>query len=142
MENCHSEIRELLSHCGENDFDCGCEHEEHHEHRKCKPYLDIASPVDGQTLVFSEQFDSFINMTLPNPDWNSTSGFSEILNKPNLFSGNYNDLSNKPTIPNEYSLPIASSTTLGGVKVGNNLSIDVNGVSNHFNENINFYKEI
>lgn len=32
------------------------------------------------------------------------------------FSGSYNDLSDKPTIPDPYTLPIASSTTLGGVK--------------------------
>ena len=31
-------------------------------------------------------------------------------------SGNYNDLSNKPTIPAAYTLPIANATTLGGVK--------------------------
>ena len=31
-------------------------------------------------------------------------------------SGSYNDLSNKPTIPAAYSLPTASSSTLGGVK--------------------------
>ena len=43
-------------------------------------------------------------------------------------SGNYNDLINKPTIPNEYVLPIASTTTLGGIKVGSGLSIDTNGV--------------
>jgi hypothetical protein len=42
-------------------------------------------------------------------------------------SGDYNDLSNKPTIPSAYSLPVASASTLGGVKVGNNLSIDANG---------------
>ena len=34
-----------------------------------------------------------------NADWNATSGAAKILNKPNLFSGNYNDLTNKPTIP-------------------------------------------
>ena len=38
-----------------------------------------------------------------NSDWNSTSGVSEILNKPTLAavatSGDYNDLSNLPTIP-------------------------------------------
>ena len=39
-------------------------------------------------------------------------------------SGSYNDLSNKPTIPAAYSLPTASATTKGGVKVGNGLSID------------------
>jgi hypothetical protein len=42
-------------------------------------------------------------------------------------SGDYNDLSNKPTIPSAYSLPVASASTLGGVKVGSNLSIDANG---------------
>lgn len=38
-----------------------------------------------------------------NSDWNATSGVARILNKPSLSSvatsGNYNDLSNKPTIP-------------------------------------------
>ena len=34
-----------------------------------------------------------------NADWNATSGAAQILNKPTLFSGNYNDLINKPTIP-------------------------------------------
>ena len=38
-----------------------------------------------------------------NSDWNSSSGVSQILNKPNLAtvatSGSYNDLSDKPTIP-------------------------------------------
>ncbi len=34
-----------------------------------------------------------------NADWDATSGAAQILNKPTLFSGNYNDLTNKPTIP-------------------------------------------
>lgn len=38
-----------------------------------------------------------------NADWNSNSGLSQILNKPNLAvvatSGNYSDLNNRPTIP-------------------------------------------
>ena len=34
-----------------------------------------------------------------NADWNATSGVAQILHKPTLFSGNYNDLTNKPTIP-------------------------------------------
>ena len=33
-------------------------------------------------------------------------------------------IKNKPSIPSPYSLPIASAETLGGVKVGENLSID------------------
>lgn len=38
-------------------------------------------------------------------------------------SGSYEDLTNKPTIPAAYELPVASATTLGGVKVGSGLSI-------------------
>jgi hypothetical protein len=34
-----------------------------------------------------------------NSDWNAASGVAQILNKPSLFDGNYNSLSNKPTIP-------------------------------------------
>lgn len=67
--------------------------------------------------------------------WNNKSDFSgnyeDLTNKPTIptktsqltndskfstFSGSYNDLSDKPTIPGEYALPIATSTTLGGVK--------------------------
>lgn len=60
-----------------------------------------------------------VNVTIPTPteqvnaDWNATTGKAQILNKPTLFngdynnltnkpvlfSGNYNDLTNKPTIP-------------------------------------------
>ena len=99
-----------------------------------------------------------------NADWNSTSGDSQILNKPTTISGFSitdaytktevdNSLSNKvdkvsgkglstedyTTVEktklagiaanaNNYSLPIASSTVLGGVKAGTNISIDANGV--------------
>lgn len=54
-------------------------------------------------------------------------GLREVLNSKSEFSGNYNDLTNKPTIPSAYTLPTASSTVKGGVKVGNGLSIDANG---------------
>ena len=43
-------------------------------------------------------------------------------------SGSYNDLSDKPTIPAAYNLPIANQTTLGGIKVGAGLSITAEGV--------------
>ena len=44
-------------------------------------------------------------------------------------SGSYVDLTNKPTIPSAYTLPTASTTILGGVKVdGSSVTIDVNGV--------------
>jgi len=43
-------------------------------------------------------------------------------------SGSYADLSNKPTIPAAYSLPTATASVLGGVKIGSGISIDANGV--------------
>lgn len=53
-------------------------------------------------------------------NWNSKSNFS----------GNYDDLTNKPTIPSAYTLPVASANTLGGIKVGANLSIEADGTLN------------
>lgn len=47
----------------------------------------------------------------------TTGSYEDLTNKPNLFSGNYEDLTNKPTIPDAYTLPTASTDTLGGVKV-------------------------
>lgn len=44
-------------------------------------------------------------------------------------SGNYNDLSNKPTIPAAYTLPNATSSMLGGVKVGSNISVSNGTIS-------------
>lgn len=55
--------------------------------------------------------------------------YNDLTNKPTLFSGDYNDLSNKPTIPSAYTLPTASTSTLGGVKIdGSTITIDANGV--------------
>lgn len=48
-----------------------------------------------------------------NADWNATSGLGQILNK--------------PTIPAPYTLPIASQAALGGVKIGENLTISQDG---------------
>jgi hypothetical protein len=56
-----------------------------------------------------------ISSTAPvNADWNATSGLAEILNK--------------PTIPPAYTLPIASTSVLGGVKVDGSTINIVNGV--------------
>lgn len=44
-------------------------------------------------------------------------------------SGSYNDLSDKPTIPAAYTLPTASSSKLGGIKIGTGLSVDAQGVA-------------
>ena len=77
------------------------------------------------------------------------------------FSGSYNDLSDKPTIPtktsqltndsgyltsenlpDEYILPKATLSSLGGVIVGDGLSVNSNGVisSNHIDDIINNLK--
>lgn len=42
----------------------------------------------------------------------------------------YNQLTNRPVVPTPYSLPIASSVVLGGIKVGDTLVIDGGGVLN------------
>ena len=55
-------------------------------------------------------------------------GLRAELDSKSTFSGNYNDLSNKPTIPSAYTLPTASATVKGGVIVGDGLSVDSNGV--------------
>lgn len=60
------------------------------------------------TVATTGSYDDLTNKpTIPaaqvNSDWNSSSGVSEILNKPNLAavatSGSYDDLTDKPTIP-------------------------------------------
>lgn len=38
-------------------------------------------------------------------------------------TGDYNDLTNKPSIPAAYTLPTASSSVMGGVKIGSNISV-------------------
>lgn len=52
-------------------------------------------------------------------------------------TGNYNDLTNKPDIPEPYILPVASSTTLGGVKIDNStITISNEVISANIPENI------
>ena len=73
--------------------------------------------------------NNVITNTVPNvqSDWLAEEGNAVIINKPNLAtvatSGSYNDLEDKPVIPSEYVLPIASSSQLGGIKVGSGLNI-------------------
>jgi hypothetical protein len=45
-------------------------------------------------------------------------------------TGNYTDLLNKPTIPPGYTLPAASALVLGGVKIGANVHVTVDGQIN------------
>ena len=79
---------------------------------------------DISKLALKTELHSHVNMAVLSTITNSK--INQWNNKSN-FSGSYNDLTNKPTIPKEYVLPEASSETLGGVKVGAGLSI-TNGV--------------
>jgi hypothetical protein len=65
---------------------------------------------DGSTysvIPLPSEYNNYNNLinkpVIPAPqvqvDWNSTIGISSILNKPELFSGSYNDLTDKPSIP-------------------------------------------
>ena len=74
---------------------------------------DIEITGSGDTSVTWDGANNRITLssTAPvQPDWDATSGLAQILNK--------------PSIPSAYTLPIASSTVLGGFKVGANLTID------------------
>ena len=76
---------------------------------KNKPDLSIyAQSANLATVATSGDYDDLLNKpTIPaaqvNADWNSSSGVSEILNKPTLAtvatSGAYSDLTGTPTIP-------------------------------------------
>lgn len=71
-----------------------------------------AKTADLSTVATSGSYEDLTNKP------NLFSGdYQDLTNKPNLFSGNYEDLTNKPTIPEPYTLPTASTDTLGGVKV-------------------------
>ena len=58
--------------------------------------------VSTQVWTISSTGDDYSDTTTVNQqvnaDWTATSGKAQILNKPELFSGNYNDLSNKPNL--------------------------------------------
>lgn len=59
--------------------------------------LKIDSSVVATWSQLEPLFDSIYSGQV-NADWNSVSGPSQILNKPTLFSGAYNDLTGKPTL--------------------------------------------
>lgn len=109
--------------------------------------------VDGTTITVNNQvisgFDGNYNSLTNRPtiptqtnQLTNNSGFittssltwTNITGKPTFStvatSGSYTDLTNKPTIPAAYSLPTASNSVLGGIKVGTGLSIDQNGLLN------------
>lgn len=90
--------------------------------RRFRDIIESPFPVPTNALwLKGSDLKGFINgkwVTIGNDkgkiSWN------DILDKPEFAtvatSGSYNDLSNKPNIPQAYTLPIASATVLGGVK--------------------------
>lgn len=96
-----------------------------------KPGKDGTNGVDGKTPVKGvdyftqaeiQQIEDNAAAKVDLSDYAKTADLSTVAT-----SGSYEDLTNKPTIPAAYELPVASATTLGGVKVGSGLSI-TNGV--------------
>ena len=82
-----------------------------------------AKTADLSTVATSGSYEDLTNKP------NLFSGdYQDLTNKPNLFSGNYEDLTNKPTIPDAYTLPTASTDTLGGVKVDGSTITIADGV--------------
>ncbi len=79
--------------------------------------------IDSGTITLGE------NSITPITDHQSLAGYAKTADLATVAtSGSYNDLTNKPTIPSAYTLPTASASTLGGVKVGTGLSINTSGV--------------
>jgi hypothetical protein len=105
----------------------------------CLRSLDMSSPVKVETVAgayggfklysldfFDPETDSFTTQTTA---WTGTVAAANVTGLAAVAtSGSYNDLTNKPTIPSAYTLPTASSTVLGGVKIGSGISIDGSGV--------------
>lgn len=82
-----------------------------------------AKTADLSTVATSGSYEDLTNKP------NLFSGnYEDLINKPNLFSGDYQDLTNKPTIPEPYTLPTASTDTLGGVKVDGSTITIADGV--------------
>ena len=79
--------------------------------------------IDGTTLPISNEDNTTIKESIDNTNQSLQDFVNEVdstyLKIVDKFSGSYNDLTDKPTIPEEYVLPTASDTVLGGVKVDN-----------------------
>jgi hypothetical protein len=91
----------------------------------------VPAPAAGDAVKFLRGDGTWgASSTQVQVDWNATSGISSILHKPTLatvaISGNYLDLSNKPTLGSAAALNVG--TTAGTVAAGDDSRI-VNAVS-------------
>lgn len=83
--------------------------------------------VSESASTFATKFKEFTAGSATSVPWSGVTGkptFATVAT-----SGSYNDLTNKPTIPSAYTLPTASSTVLGGVKIGSGISISSGVIS-------------
>ena len=82
--------------------------------------------LGGRLNEFDEQLDRSVSV-ITGLSRVATSGlYSDLIGKPTKLSEFVNDI--EINVDSSYILPIATSTTLGGIKVGANLTIDSNGV--------------
>lgn len=83
------------------------------------PYALYADTVNEQSLanyLTSHHYATTSDVTAQvNADWNATEGAAEILNKPTLFSGDYNDLTNKPLGYGFYFITYNANTGTGSM---------------------------
>lgn len=101
------------------------------------------SDLTNKPTLFSGSYSDLTSKpTIPNNttqlingnNWITLSSvtWANLLNKPSFAdvatSGSYADLTNKPTIPLAYSLPTASTSILGGVKVDGTTVVINNGI--------------
>lgn len=87
--------------------------------------IDGKTPVKGVDYFTATEIEAIEQGAADKVD---TAGYAKSADLSTVAtSGSYEDLTNKPTIPAAYELPVASATTLGGVKVGSGLDI-TNGV--------------
>ena len=87
----------------------------------------------NDTTVEWYSTDILLKNSTSQSDWLQTNSTTHdyIKNKPTLATvattGSYNDLNDKPDIPAEYTLPVATSNVLGGVKAGAGVNIASDG---------------
>jgi hypothetical protein len=80
--------------------------------------------TDGAQVTFESVSYNDVNdkPSIPaaqvNSDWASSTGVSAILNKPTIFSGNYTDLTNKPTIPTSFSSLVNGTAAISLTSTG------------------------
>lgn len=87
--------------------------------------IDGKTPVKGVDYFTAAEIEAIEQGAADKVD---TAGYAKSADLSTVAtSGSYEDLKNKPNIPDAYELPVASATTLGGVKVGSGLDI-TNGV--------------